>query len=360
VCTPRPAHRQEAGFIDECRRIVRALGAADLLRYVVPESGDGFDLRSICLIREGLTYDHALVDAMFAMQGIGTVAIQRYGSAAQKARYLGPCRDGSRIAAFALTEPEAGSDVASLATTAVRDGDDYVIDGDKTLISNAGFADHYIVVARTGEAPRSRGLSAFIIDADTPGFSAGAPMEFIAEHPGGPINFSGCRVPASAMLGEPGQGFTVAMAAFEVFRPSVGAAGIGLARRAMAETLKRVTTRHLFGKPMSDMQSVQMSLADMAADIDTAALAVYRAGWSYDVLKTRGSYHTSMAKLVGSEAAGRVVDRAVQLSGGMGVTRGNVIEHLYRDARPMRIYEGASEVQKQIIARALLADYLAQ
>jgi acyl-CoA dehydrogenase len=354
------ALRQETDFTAECRRIVRDLGEAGLLHYAVPQRPDGFDLRSICVIREGLTYHHPLVDAMFTMQGIGTIAIQQFGSAAQKATYLAPCRDGSHIAAFALTEPEAGSDVASLATTAVRDGDDYVIDGEKTLISNAGFADHYIVVARTGEAPRSRGLSAFLVDADRPGFSAGPPLDFIAEHPGGPIRFDACRVPASAMLGEPGQGFTVAMAAFEVFRPSVGAAGIGLARRAMEETLARVTRRQLFGKPMSEMQSVQMTLADMAADIDSAALTVYRAGWSYDVLGQRRSAHGPMAKLVGTEAAGRVVDRAVQLSGGMGVVRGNVIEQLYRDARPMRIYEGASEVQKQIIARSLLADFLAQ
>lgn len=356
----RSPHGESGDFTGECRRIVRDLGAAGLLRYVVPEGSGGYDLRSICIIREALTYEHALLDGMFAMQGIGTIGIRQFGTEEQKARYLPGCRRGTHVAAFALTEPEAGSDVASMATTATRDGDHYLINGDKTLISNAGFADHYIVVARTGEAPRSRGLSAFIVDADTPGLTAGEPMEFIAKHPGGPVNFSDCRVPASAMLGAPGQGFTVAMAAFNIFRPSVGAAAVGLALRAMDETLKRVTTRQLFGKPMSELQSVQMTLADMAVDIDTAALTVYRAGWSHDVLGKLSSYAPSMAKLVGSEAAGRVVDRAVQLSGGMGVTKGNLIEQLYREARPMRIYEGASEVQKQIIARAMLTEFAAK
>lgn len=352
-----PQADEGGDFHAECRRVVRGLGDGGLLRYVVPEENEPYDLRSICLLREALTYDHALLDGLFAMQGIGTVGIHKFGTDAQKRRYLAPCRQGTRVAAFALTEPEAGSDVASMATTATRDGNDYVLNGDKTLISNAGFADHYIVVARTGEAPRSRGLSAFIVDAGTPGLTVGEPMEFIAKHPGGPISFADCRVPASAMLGQPGQGFTVAMAAFDIFRPSVGAAAVGLSLRAMDETLKRVTKRQLFGKPMAELQSVQMTLADMALDIDTAALAVYRAGWSHDVLGKRGSYAPSMAKLAGSEAAGRVVDRAVQLSGGMGVTKGNLIEQLYREARPMRIYEGASEVQKQIIARALLAEY---
>lgn len=354
----RPRDVESEGFIAECRAIVRDLGDAGLLRYVVPMGSESYDLRSICLLREALTYEHALLDAMFAMQGIGTIGIRQFGTEEQKERYLPGCRRGTHVAAFALTEPEAGSDVASLETTATRDGDHFVINGDKTLISNAGFADHYVVVARTGEAPRTRGLTAFIVDADNPGLSAGEQLEFIAKHPAGSIKFTDCRVPASAMLGAPGQGFTVAMAAFDIFRPSVGAAAVGLSQRAMHETLKRVTTRQLFGKPMSDLQSVQMTLADMAADIDTAALTVYRAGWSHDVLGKRGSYAPSMAKLVGTEAAGRVVDRAVQLSGGMGVTQGNLIEQLYREARPMRIYEGASEVQKQIIARAMLAEYL--
>jgi acyl-CoA dehydrogenase len=349
----------EALDVDECRRLARSLGDAGLLEYVVPAIGVEFDVRALCLIREGLTYQHGVSDSMFAMQGIGTLAIQRSGTPEQKARYLDPCRRGQRIAAFALTEPGAGSDVASMETTAMRDGSDFVIDGAKTLITNAGFADHYVVIARTGEAAGSRGLSAFIVDADTPGLTAGAPIEFMAPHPAASLAFAQCRVSSSCLLGELGQGFKVAMAAFDVFRPSVGAAAVGLARRALRETLMRVTTRRLRGKPMSEIENIQMALADMVADIDTAALSVYRAAWEHDVRGARRSYSPSMAKLCGAEAAGRVVDRAVQLFGGAGVTRGNVIEHLYREARPMRIYEGASEIQKLIIGRHLLAEFMA-
>jgi acyl-CoA dehydrogenase len=341
----------------ECRTIARELGEAGLLGYVVPPDPGRFDVRSLCVIREALTYECALADAVFAMQGIGTLAIQQFGSHEQQAKYLDPCRRGTAIAAFALTELEAGSDVASLKTTASRSGHSFVINGEKTLISNAGFADHYVVVARTGEAPGSRGLSAFIVDAGTPGLHAGPPIQFIAEHPAASLRFEDCRIPAGALIGTAGQGFKVAMAAFDIFRPSVGAAAIGLARRALAETLARVSGRNLFGKPMGDMQSVQMMLADMAADIDAAALTVYHAAWVHDVRKDSGSYAASMAKLVATESAARVVDRAVQLHGGAGVTQGNLIEQLYREARPMRIYEGASEVQKLIIARKLLASF---
>jgi acyl-CoA dehydrogenase len=351
--------RPENPTPDECRHMARSLGDAGLLRYVVPETGGDFDVRALCLIREGLTFDYGIADSMFAMQGIGTLAIQRSGTDEQKSRYLEGCRLGRRIAAFALTEPDAGSDVASMTTFATRDGAGYVINGAKTLITNAGMADHYIVVARTGEGEGTRGLSAFIVDADVPGLEIGAPIEFMAPHPAGSLTFSDCRVPRSSLIGEPGSGFKVAMAAFDIFRPSVGAAGVGLARRALRETLKRVTTRRLMGKPMGDIQNIQMALADMATDIDTAALAVYRAAWELDVRKPRRSYAPSMAKLCGAEAAGRVVDRAVQLFGGAGVVRGNVIEHLYREARPMRIYEGASEIQKLIIGRQLLADFTA-
>jgi len=349
-------HRKtpDPDFAEHCRAIVRSLGAAGLLDFVVPADVAAFDVRSLCVIREGLTYEEALHDAMFTMQGIGTLAIQQHGTAAQKERYLPRCRTGEAVAAFALTEPEGGSDVAATATIATRDGDGYVLDGAKTLISNAGFADHYIVIARTGEAPGSRGLSAFIVDADTPGLECGPPIEFIAEHPAASVAFHGCRVGPGALIGEAGQGFKVAMGAFDIFRPSVGGAAIGLARRAYAETLARVRSRILFGKPMSELQSVQMAIADMATDLDTAALAVYRAAWAHDVRGDRGSYGPSMAKLAGAEAAGRIVDRGVQLAGGMGVTRGSVIERLYREARPMRIYEGASEVQKLIIGRQIL------
>ena len=351
------SHRKTySSFHEECRAMVRGFGAAGLLDFVVPPGETPFDVRSVCLIREGLTYQHALADAMFAMQGIGTLAIRRFGSAALRAQYLEPCRTGESIAAFALTEPETGSDVASMTTQAQRDGGHYVLNGAKTLISNAGIADHYLVVARTGEAPGARGLSMFIVDAATPGLEVGEPIEFIAPHPGAAIAFRDCRVPAANMVGEPGQGFKAAMAAFDIFRPSVGGAAVGLARRALAETLRHTGKRQLFGKPMTALDGVQMALADMATDIEGAALLVYRAAWSHDVRGERGAYQACMAKLAGSEAAGRVVDRAVQLLGGQGVTRGNIIEQLYREARPMRIYEGASEIQKLVIARTLIKD----
>jgi len=342
---------------DECKAMVRSLGAAGLLDYAVPRGDAPFDVRSVCLIREGLTYQHALADAMFAMQGIGTMAIRRFGTDAQRERYLEPCRTGQRIAAFALTEPETGSDVASMTTEARLEGDHYVLNGAKTLISNAGMADHYLVVARTGEAPGARGLTMFLVDAETPGLDVSDPIEFIAPHPAASLRFDGCRVPVANRIGEPGQGFKAAMAAFDIFRPSVGAAGVGLARRALHETLVHTDQRRLFGKAMHGLEGVQMALADMATDLEGAALLVYRAAWAHDVRGERGAYEACMAKLAGSEAAGRIVDRAVQLLGGKGVTRGNIIEQLYREARPMRIYEGASEIQKLVIARNLIKSH---
>jgi acyl-CoA dehydrogenase len=348
---PAPHHADSA---THCRSIVSSLGKAGLLQSVVPPEETAFDARSLCVVREVLTYEDALYDAMFAMQGIGTLAIRNHGTAEQKARYLPGCRDGSRVAAFALTEPDGGSDVAATATTAQRTDDGWVINGRKTLISNAGFADQYLVVARTGEAPGAKGLSVFIVDADTPGVSFGPPIDFIAEHPAAPVDFEECRIPGNAIVGEAGQGFAVAMGAFDVFRPSVGAAGVGMARKAMAEALQRVRSRTLFGKTMAEQQGVQMMIADMASDLDTAALAVYRAAWINDKRGDLTPYAASMAKLVASEAAGRVIDKAVQLSGGAGVTRGNIVEKLYREARAMRIYEGASEVQKLIVGRGLL------
>jgi acyl-CoA dehydrogenase len=343
-----------ADFDTECRAMVRSFGAAGLLDYVVPQGDAPFDVRSVCLIREGLTYEHALADAMFAMQGIGTMAIRRFGTPAQREQYLEPCRKGEHIAAFALTEPETGSDVASMTTTATHDGDHYVINGAKTLISNAGMADHYLVTVRTGEAPGAKGLSMLLVDAGTPGLEVGAPIEFIAPHPAAGLRFKDCRVPVTCLIGQAGQGFKAAMAAFDIFRPSVGAAGVGLARRALHETLAHTNQRRLFGKPMHGLEGVQMALAEMSTDLEGAALLVYRAAWAHDVRGERGAYEACMAKLAGSEAAGRIVDRAVQLLGGQGVTRGNIIEQLYREARPMRIYEGASEIQKLVIARNLI------
>lgn len=352
----KAAHHIESGDkFDYYRTLVRSMGDAGLLGYLIPEDGQDYDVRSICLIREAMTYEEALFDALFTMQGIGTLALQKHGTAAQKTRYLDRCRKGEAIAAFALTEPEGGSDVAATATTAVEVEDGYVINGAKTLISNAGFADHYIVIARTGEAPGAKGLSAFIVDADTPGIEVSEQIDFIADHPAAGLVFKECKVPKDTLIGERGQGFKVALGAFDIFRPSVGAAAVGLSRRAFAETLKRVKTRKLFGNAMGELQAVQMTLADIATDLDTAALAVYRAAWVHDVRGETGSYAPSLAKLAATEAAARVVDRCVQLCGGAGVTRGNLVEKLYREARPMRIYEGTSEVQKLIIGRNIMA-----
>jgi acyl-CoA dehydrogenase len=348
------AHGAPTDMAATCRAHARDLAERGLLSHVVPEAGTAVDVRALCVIREALGYRDLLADSVFAMQGIGTGAIWMHGSPDQQARYLPPARRGEAVAAFALSEPEAGSDVASMTTRAVADGDDYILTGEKTWITNAGFADHYITVARTGEAPGARGLSAFIVEADTPGLSVGPPIEMIAPHPAASVRFDAVRVPASQRIGAPGEGFKVAMGVFDIFRTSVGAAAVGLAARALDETLSRVATREIFGRRMADMEGVQFKLADMAVDLDCAALAVYRAAWAKDTRPGRGTRAASTAKLVATEAAGRIVDQAVQLHGGMGVTQGAIVEQLYRDARPMRLYEGASEVQRLIIARDLL------
>jgi acyl-CoA dehydrogenase len=348
------SHDEPADMASACRAHARALAERGLLTHVVPEQGQSVDVRALCVIREALGYRDLLADSVFAMQGIGTGAIWMHGTAEQQDRYLPRVRNGEAIAAFALSEPDAGSDVASMTTTAVRDGDDYILTGEKTWITNAGFADHYIAVARTGEAPGAKGLSAFVVDADAPGLNVGPPIDLIAPHPAASLRFDAVRVPNVQRIGGPGEGFKVAMGVFDIFRTSVGAAAVGVAARALDETLNRVAKREIFGRRMADMEGVQFKLADMAADLDCAALTVYRAAWAKDTRPGRGTRAASTAKLVATEAAGRIVDQAVQLHGGMGVTRGSVIEQLYRDARPMRLYEGASEVQRLIIARDLL------
>ena len=343
-----------------CRTIARSLGAAGLIRTALPlPQADGavrIDVRSLCLAREAVAYQSALADSVLAMQGIGSAAIWMHGTPALQRRYLEPIRNGEAIAAFALTEPATGSDVANIATRAEKSGDSYILNGEKTYISNAPFADHYIVVARTGEAPGAKGLTAFIVEAGTPGLAAGDPIELMAPHPVAPLRFENCRIPATSMLGLPGKGFGVAMSTFDVFRTSVGAAAVGMGRRALDEVLDRVRTRNLFGAAMSELQGVQSKLADMAMDIETAALTVYRAAWAKDTTGGRCSREASMAKFVGTEFASRVIDNAVQIFGGMGVTRGSMVEQLYREIRASRIYEGASEVQKIVIARDLLAN----
>lgn len=345
----------------DSRAIALSLARSNLLDIVMPASDHpDVDLRSICLAREYLAYHHVLSDTIFAMQGIGIAPIWMHGTSAQKERYLEPVRRGQAIAAFALSEPETGSDVSSMTTSAIRRGDRFVLNGHKAWISNAGIADHYVVVARTGEAPGSRGLSAFIVDADTPGLQISDGIELIAPHPLANLTFTDCEIGADQMIGTAGQGFQVAMGVFDIFRASVGAASVGVARRALDETVPRMTSRKLFGRSMCDIEGVQSKLADMAIDVEIALLAVYRAAWAHDRHGGRISRESSMAKLVASEAAFRVVDGAVQLWGGMGVRKGSVIERLYREVRPMRIYEGASEIQKIIIARDLIGRAKAQ
>jgi acyl-CoA dehydrogenase len=333
-----------------CRALVERLAEAGLLRLSAE-----LDVRSLCLARETLAYYGGLPDFAFAMQGLGSGAVTLFGTEAQKSALVPRVVAGEAITAFALSEPEAGSDVAALTTTARLDGDAYVLDGVKTWISNGGIADSYTVFARTGEAPGARGLSAFLVDADTPGLRIAQRIDVIAPHPLATLAFEGCRVPADRLIGESGSGFKVAMATLDVFRSTVGAAALGFARRAFDEALARVSTRRLFAAPLSELQLVQGKLADMALDIDASALLVYRAAWVKDTGGGRVTREAAMAKLHATEAAQRVVDAAVQLHGGLGVTSGHPVERLYRDVRALRIYEGASEVQQVIIARQALA-----
>ncbi len=348
-----------------CRRLVSLLGELGLLRYTVPgKHGSGnerLDVRSLCLLRETLAYHSGLADFAFAMQGLGTGPISLFGDAAQKSRYLPGVAAGKLIAAFALSEKEAGSDVAALETLARAEGDSFVLDAGKTWISNGGIAYFYTDFARTGEAPGARGLSAFIVDATTPGLEVTERIDTIAPHPLGTLRFDGCRIPRSQQLGENGQGFRIAMATLDVFRTTVGAAALGFARRALGfarraldEALERARSRQLFGAPLADLQMTQAALADMALAVDTSALLIYRSGWAKDNGQERVTREAAMAKLHATEAAQDVIDKAVQLFGGLGVVSGSTVEKLYREVRSLRIYEGASEVQKIIIARQAL------
>jgi acyl-CoA dehydrogenase len=360
------AARRVAGLVDHgdvdasCRRLVRALGEEGFLRHAVvaPYGGaaERLDVRALCLMRETLSYRDGLADFTFAMQGLGSGPVSLFGSEAQRRRILPRVASGEAIAAFALSEPEAGSDVAALATRAAPDGAEHVrLDGEKTWISNGGIADVYVVFTRTGEAPGARGLSAFLVQADAPGLEVAERIETIAPHPLARLTFDGVRVPIENRIGGPGEGFKVAMATLDVFRSTVGAAALGFARRAFDEALSRAADRKIFGGALADLQMTQAALADMAADVDAAALMVYRAAWAKDAGAERITREAALAKLVATEAAQRVVDRAVQLHGGLGVTKGVKVEELYRDVRALRIYEGASEVQRIVIARAALA-----
>ncbi|NYE23051.1 acyl-CoA dehydrogenase family protein [Pigmentiphaga litoralis] len=341
-----------------CRALVRQLGDAGWLGHAIGGTAHGghqdvIDTRAICLIRETLARHAGLADFAFAMQGLGSGAISLFGTDAQKAEWLTRVASGDAIAAFALSEPDAGSDVAAMSCAATLDGDHYVLNGEKTWISNGGIADFYVVFARTGDAPGSRGLSAFLVPAATPGLTIAERIEVIAPHPLARLRFEQCRVPVSHRIGESGQGFKIAMSTLDVFRTSVAAAALGFARRALDEGLQRATQRRMFNQTLADFQLTQAKLAEMATGIDAAALLTYRAAWMRD----RGQKVTkeaAMAKMTATETAQRVIDGAVQLFGGMGVVSDHPVERLYREIRALRIYEGATEVQQLIIARELL------
>ena len=340
------------------RRLVGELGRAGLLRACVPGAYGGLrenlDVRSLCIARETLARASSLADFAFAMQGLGSAPIALFGRDDQKKAILPRIGAGTAIGAFALSEPDAGSDVGAIATTATRDGDAWRLDGVKTWISNAGLADHYVIFARTGEAPGTRGLSAFIVDADAPGLDASERIDVIAPHPLGTLRLTGCRVSADRMLGQPGEGFKIAMSTLDIFRATVGAAALGFAGRAFREATTRASKRRVFGQALSEFQLTRAKLADMAVAVDAAALLVYRAAWTRDVLGRRVTRESSIAKLFATESAQQVIDAAVQIFGGLGVVRGMAVERLYREIRALRIYEGASEVLKLVIASKVL------
>jgi acyl-CoA dehydrogenase len=352
------AAAEEADVDAACRSLVASLGAAGWLEYCVPKRWGGrleaIDSRSLCLARETLARYAGLADFAFAMQGLGSGAISLAGSDAMKERYLRRVARGEAIAAFALSEPDAGSDVAAMTTRAREAGGEIVLDGTKTWISNGGIADFYTVFARETDAPGAKGISAFVVDADAPGLAVAERIEVIAPHPLARLEFRGCRIPAAQRLGPPGDGFKVAMQTLDIFRASVAAAALGFARRALDEALKRARERRMFGQTLADFQMTQAKLADMATGVEAAALLTYHAAWKKDTTGERVTREAAMAKMFATESAQRVVDDAVQICGGLGVTRGHPVESLYREVRALRIYEGATEVQKIIIARDLL------
>ncbi len=347
-----------------CRGLVQQLGEAGWLKYAIGGAAygginDAIDTRAVCLIRETLARHAGLADFTFAMQGLGSGAITLFGSEAHKQKYLTRVARGEAIAAFALSEPDAGSDVAALQCAAVLNGDHYVLNGVKTWISNGGIADQYVVFARTGEAAGSRGISAFIVDKDSPGFAVAERIDVIAPHPLARLTFTDCRIPVEQRLGDAGQGFKVAMATLDIFRTSVAAAALGFARRALDEALQRATSRKMFGQTLADFQLTQAKLAQMATSIDAAALLTYRAAWQRDQGRNV-TKEAAMAKMTATETAQQVIDAALQMFGGLGVVSEQPVERLYREIRSLRIYEGATEVQQLIIARELLKTFSAK
>ena len=344
-----------------CKAIVKALGEAGFATYAVPASAGGhhekLDVRSLCLIRETLARHNALADFAFAMQGLGSGPISLFGSEAQQAAYLNDVATGDKIAAFSLSEPEAGSDVAAMSCSARREGDEWVLSGTKTWISNAGIADFYTVFARTDDTGGAKGISCFIVEAGTPGFEVTERIDLVAPHPLGTLTFDECRIAESQLVGEEGKGFGIAMATLDVFRSTVAAAALGMARRALDETLNYTAERNIFGGKLGDLQLVQAKIGEMALGVDSSALLVYRAAWTKDCAAERVTREAAMAKYHATETAQQVIDAAVQLHGGKGVTKGYIVEALYRDIRALRIYEGASEVQTTIIARQTIANH---
>ncbi|CTQ75602.1 acyl-CoA dehydrogenase family protein [Roseibium alexandrii] len=342
-----------------CRSLVKAMGAAGWLQPTASEDGAPLDVRTLCLSREILARHDGLADFALAMQGLGTGALSLFGTAEQKAVWLPKTRSGEAISAFALTEPQSGSDVANSTMTATDDGDSYVLNGEKTWISNGGIADVYTLFARTGEAPGAKGLSAFVVTPDRQGFEVTERLDTIAPHPLATLRFTDCRIKKSDLIGNPGDGFKIAMSVLDIFRSTVAAAALGFARRALDEALERVSTRQIQGAPLADLQMVQGHIADMALDVDAAALLIYRAAWAKDSGAPRVTREAAMAKLFATEQAQQVIDKAVQLHGGDGVRSGETVEKLYREIRALRIYEGATDVQKIVIARQTLGAFAA-
>ncbi|MER9240416.1 acyl-CoA dehydrogenase family protein [Mesorhizobium sp. M0633] len=338
-----------------CRELVAKLGKDGWLKPTALDTDNpaALDVRTLCLTRETLARHDGLADFAFAMQGLGTGALSLFGSPEQQ-HWLAKTRAGKAISAFALSEPRSGSDVANMEMTATRDRDSYLLSGEKTWISNGGIADFYAVFARTGEAPGAKGLSAFVVPSETEGLIVAERLEVIAPHPLARLSFDNARIPASALIGKPGDGFRIAMSVLDVFRSTVGAAALGFARRALDESITRVAERRLFGAPMAELQMVQGHIADMALDVDAAALLVYRAAWTKDMGAARVTREAAMAKLFATDKAQEVIDKAVQLHGGDGVRKGHIVESLYREIRALRIYEGASDVQKVVIARQVM------
>ena len=357
VCSGAIAAVDHEDIDGSCRHLARSLGEAGLLdAAVAPLDGDAtaIDSRSVCLARETLAYHDGLADFAFAMQGLGSGAVAILGSDEQRRLVLPKVRSGEWLAAFALSEREAGSDVAAMTCMAREDGNGYRLDGEKTWISNGGIADVYTLFARTDEAPGARGISAFLVFPDDPGFSIAERIDVMAPHPLATLHFEGCRLPADRRLGGPGEGFKIAMRTLDIFRASVAAAALGFAQRAFDEALVQAKSRKMFGATLADLQLTQAALGDMAADIDAAALLTYRAAWRRDVQKLPTTVEAAMAKMTATETAQRVIDRALQMFGGRGVMRGEIVERLYREIRALRIYEGATEVQKLIVGRELI------